>query len=109
METQQLLAALFGVTWYHLGSHQHPVPAEAPVKVTHLLTTRRCCCVLSHLQQKSWKGLRTGNPLLRIFTVSSIPEYLSWFRTNVWSNWSGICRQETTTLTQHARLLNHMF
>lgn len=31
METQQLTAALFGVTCEHLGPHQHPVPAEATV------------------------------------------------------------------------------
>lgn len=44
-------------------------------------------------EQKSWKGLRTGKPARRIFTVSNMPEYLSWFRTSVWSNWSGIWRQ----------------
>lgn len=30
---------------------------------------------------KSLKVLRTGKPARRIFTVSSIPEYLSWLRT----------------------------
>lgn len=32
-------------------------------------------------EKKSLKVLRTGNPARRIFTVSNIPEYLSWFRT----------------------------
>lgn len=39
--------------------------------------------------KKSLKVLRTGKPARRIFTVSNIPEYLSWFRTTSGSNTLG--------------------
>lgn len=40
-------------------------------------------------EKKSLKVLRTGNPARRIFTVSSIPEYLSWLRTTSGSKMFG--------------------
>lgn len=39
-------------------------------------------------------------------TVSSIPEYRSWFRTSVWSNWSGVCRQERRLANSHPEALH---
>lgn len=90
METQQLEAALSGVSRDHLGPHQHPVPAGATGRRQSAAGQTGALLRPSHLQQKSWKVLRTGKPRLRIFTVSNIPEYLSWFRTKVGSNWSGI-------------------
>jgi len=56
---------------------------------------------VTNLEQKSWKGLRTGKPVRRIFTVSNMPEYLSWFRTTVWSKRSGIWIRESDNI-QHA-------
>lgn len=35
----------------------------------------------NYLLRKSWKRRRIGKPALRTFTVSSIPEYRSWFST----------------------------
>lgn len=43
----------------------------------------------TYREKKSLKVLRTGNPARRIFTVSNIPEYLSWFRTTSGSNTFG--------------------
>lgn len=40
------------------------------------------------------KVLRTGKPARRIFTVSNIPEYLSWFRTTSGSNTLGFYEQD---------------
>lgn len=74
----------------------------------HKVTRRNTNCISraslwglagTNLEQKSWKGLRMGKPVRRILTVSNMPEYLSWFRTTVWSKWSGIWRTDSESRT----------
>jgi len=55
-------------------------------------------CFNPYLVKKSLKVRLTGNPALRIFTVSNMPEYRNWFRTTSGSNLFGLYRREKTFL-----------
>lgn len=52
----------------------------------------RSCLLNPYLLKKSLKVRLMGNPARRIFTVSSMPEYRSWFRTTSGSNLLGVYR-----------------